>query len=396
MKILITGTAGFIGFYLAKKLLERGDTVIGIDNINDYYDVNLKYARLAETGISREAENWYTPVQSTKYPNYTFVRMNLEDREKLMELFEKEEFDKVCNLAAQAGVRYSLENPHVYISCNIVGFMNILEACRHNNIKHLAYASSSSVYGNNTKMPLSTSDNVDHPISLYAATKKSNELMAYTYSHLFGLPTTGLRFFTVYGPWGRPDMALFLFTKAILDDKPIQVFNNGNMVRDFTYVEDIIEGVTRVIDKPPNNIKSPLIFPHGGKCQPGKESAKDGDIGGMESLSRNGGQYQSSSDDGEGKLVEKPESNSPSLSAPYKIYNIGNSTPIQLMDYIAAIETHLGKEAIKEFLPMQPGDVPRTEADVTDLVKDLGYKPDTTVERGIGKFIKWYKTYFNV
>ena len=347
MKILITGTAGFIGFHLAKHLLERGDTVVGIDNINDYYDVNLKYARLAETGISREAEQWYTKVQSTKYPNYSFMRMNLEDQEQLMQLFEQEQFDKVCNLAAQAGVRYSLQNPHAYINSNIVGFINILEACRHHNIKHLAYASSSSVYGNNTKMPLSTADSVDHPISLYAATKKSNELMAHTYSHLFGLPTTGLRFFTVYGPWGRPDMALFLFTKSILENQPIQVFNNGNMVRDFTFVDDIVEGVTRVIDNAPQ----PAVTNH----------------------------YDASC----------------SKTAPYKVYNIGNSSPIQLMEYIGAIEKALGKEAQKEFLPMQPGDVPRTEADVTDLVANLDYKPDTSVKEGINHFINWYRSYFN-
>lgn len=346
MKILITGTAGFIGFHLAKKLLERGDTVVGIDCINDYYDVNLKYARLAETGISRDAENWLTPVQSTIYPKYRFLRMKLEDTDAINRLFADEQFDKVCNLAAQAGVRYSLQNPQAYINANIVGFMNILEACRHNNVKHLAYASSSSVYGNNTKMPLSTSDNVDHPISLYAATKKSNELMAHTYSHLFGLPTTGLRFFTVYGPWGRPDMALFLFTKAILADEPIQVFNNGNMVRDFTYVDDIVEGVTRVIDNTPS------------------ESSHYGGVKG-------GSPY-------------------------YKIYNIGNSSPVQLLEFISAIEHHLGKKAIKEFLPMQPGDVARTEADVTDLMEDMGYKPDTAVSTGIGKFIEWYKNYFEI
>jgi UDP-glucuronate 4-epimerase len=346
-KILVTGTAGFIGFHLAQRLLERGDTVVGIDNINDYYDVNLKYARLAETGISREAKIWHTKIQSTTYPNYSFVRMNLEDREQLNKLFEQEKFDKVCNLAAQAGVRYSIENPHAYINSNIVGFINILEACRHHNIKHLAYASSSSVYGNNTKMPLSTADNVDHPISLYAATKKSNELMAHTYSHLFGLPTTGLRFFTVYGPWGRPDMALFLFTKAILEDKPIKVFNNGNMVRDFTYIDDIVEGVTRVIDSPAtvSNTENPDV-----SC---------------------------------------------SNTAPYKVYNIGNSSPVQLMEYIGAIEQFLGKTAQKEFLPMQPGDVPRTQADVTDLVENLGYKPETPVQTGIERFIEWYKEYFN-
>ena len=269
--------------------------------------------------------------------------MNLEEREQLNQLFDQEKFDKVCNLAAQAGVRYSLENPHDYINSNsnIVGFINILEACRHHNIKHLTYASSSSVYGNNTKMPLSTTDNVDHPISLYAATKKSNELMAHTYSHLFGLPTTGLRFFTVYGPWGRPDMALFLFTKAILENLPIKVFNNGNMVRDFTFIDDIIEGVTRVIDNPPS-----------------QSSPQRGDKRG----------------------------------ASYSIYNIGNSTPVPLMDYIAAIESALGKTAKKEYLPMQPGDVPRTEADVTNLMEELNYKPDTPVQKGIEKFIEWYKT----
>lgn len=348
MKILITGTAGFIGFHLAKRLLERGDEVVGIDNINDYYDVNLKYARLAETGISREAEKWHMPVRSTKYPSYTFVRMNLEDRDQLMALFERGKFDNVCNLAAQAGVRYSLENPYAYIDSNIVGFVNILEACRHHNIRHLVYASSSSVYGNNTKMPLSTSDNVDHPISLYAATKKSNELMAHTYSHLFGLPTTGLRFFTVYGPWGRPDMALFLFTKALLENRPIQVFNYGDMVRDFTYIDDIIEGVVRVIDHPAK--PSPA----------GKNNVSCSD------------------------------------TAPYKVYNIGNASPVSLTEYIAAIEAALGKTAEKEFLPMQPGDVPRTEADVTDLMRDLGYKPSTPVKTGIEKFTTWYKTYFGI
>lgn len=345
-KILVTGTAGFIGFHIARKLLERGDTVVGIDNINDYYDVSLKYNRLAETGISRAAAKWHRPVASVLYPGYTFIRMNLEDRDQLVQLFEQEKFDRVCHLAAQAGVRYSLENPHAYISSNIIGFMNILEACRHHKVQHLVYASSSSVYGNNTKMPLSTADNVDHPISLYAATKKSNELMAHTYSHLFGLPTTGLRFFTVYGPWGRPDMALFLFTKAILNNNPIQVFNNGNMVRDFTYIDDIVEGVTRVLDHPPS-----------------------------QSCPRRGNKRRAS---------------------PYAIYNIGNSSPVPLMDYISAIETHLGKTAEKIYLPMQSGDVPRTEADVTDLVENMGYKPDTPVEVGIIKFIEWYEQYYGI
>jgi UDP-glucuronate 4-epimerase len=389
MKILITGTAGFIGFHLAKRLLERGDTVVGIDNINDYYDVNLKYARLAETGISREAENWHTKVQSTKYENYSFVRMNLEDNEQLNQLFENEKFDKVCNLAAQAGVRYSLENPHAYINSNIVGFINILEACRHHNIKHLAYASSSSVYGNNTKMPLSTSDNVDHPISLYAATKKSNELMAHTYSHLFGFPTTGLRFFTVYGPWGRPDMALFLFTKAILENQPIKVFNNGNMVRDFTYVDDIVEGVIRVIDNPPVGARNSIaaqISP------PSKEgvASPSGEDGVVKTEASSSPQHNANSSS------SSPLGGDNRGASPYKVYNIGNSSPVPLMEYIGAIETSLGKTAQKEMLPMQPGDVPRTEADVTDLVENLSYKPDTPVQKGIEKFIDWYKSYFGI
>jgi len=336
MKILVTGAAGFIGFHLCKKLLERGDEVVGIDNLNDYYDVNLKYARLENLGINRESENWYKRLVSTDSPEFSFVRMNLEDKDQLFQLFKEENFDNVCNLAAQAGVRYSIENPQAYVSSNIVGFVNILEACRYNDIKHLVYASSSSVYGSNKKMPLSTSDSVDNPISLYAATKKSNELMAHTYSHLFQLPTTGLRFFTVYGPWGRPDMALFLFASGILKEKPINVFNNGNMVRDFTYVGDIIEGVIRVIDHP--------------------------------------------------QLIDNGENSSP----PYKVYNIGNSSPVPLLDYINAIERNLGKKAILNLMPMQPGDVPRTEADVSDLEQDLNYKPNTTVDEGISKFAAWY------
>jgi UDP-glucuronate 4-epimerase len=392
MKILVTGSAGFIGFHLAKRLLERGDTVVGIDNINDYYDTNLKYARLTETGIGREAEKWHTKVQSATFPNYSFVRMNLEDRDEIMKLFAEENFDKVCNLAAQAGVRYSLQNPHAYISSNIVGFMNILEACRHHNIKHLAYASSSSVYGNNTKMPLSTADNVDHPISLYAATKKSNELMAHTYSHLFGLPTTGLRFFTVYGPWGRPDMALFLFTKTILEDRPIQVFNNGNMVRDFTYIDDIVEGVVRVIDNPPSReISEQTISPGAPVVTQKKIPATNFSSSEEEYLRYSGGEVVNPDD-----VVEKPEASSQQPAAPYKVYNIGNSSPVQLMEYIGAIEQALGKTAQKEFLPMQPGDVSRTEADVTDLVINFGYKPDTPVQMGIEKFIEWYKHYFKL
>lgn len=346
-KILITGTAGFIGFHLTKKLIALNYEVIGLDNINDYYDVNLKYARLKETGINMQDIDWNRLVQSTKYPNYKFIRLNLEDRKEIMTLFKNEKFDKAVNLAAQAGVRYSIENPYAYINSNIVGFINILEACRHNNIKHLVYASSSSVYGNNTKMPLSTSDNVDHPISLYAATKKSNELMAHTYSHLYGFPTTGLRFFTVYGPWGRPDMALFLFTKAILDDKPINVFNHGNMVRDFTYVDDIVEGVKRVIENIPKQVNNKL------------QSA-----------------------------ISDP---SVLLTAPYKIYNIGNSSPTQLLDYIKVIEKALGKKAKINMMDMQPGDVPKTHSDVTDLVNDLGYKPETPIQKGIERFIAWYK-----
>jgi len=346
MKILITGTAGFIGFHLAKALLERGDEVIGIDNINDYYDVELKYSRLAETGISREKIAYNKSVQSSKYPNYQFIKLDLTDRENLERLFIEQKFDKVVNLAAQAGVRYSLENPQAYIDANITGFLNILECCRFHKIKHLVYASSSSVYGNNSKMPLSTSDSVDHPISLYAATKKSNELMAHTYSHLFGTPTTGLRFFTVYGPYGRPDMALFLFTKAILDGKPIQVFNNGEMKRDFTYVDDIVTGVVKVVDQPP--------FPD----------------------------------------FNDKDDPSVSKTAPYKIYNIGNSTSVRLIDFIEAIETKLGIEAKKELLPMQPGDVPMTWADTSDLQANLDYRPDTPIKEGVGRFIDWYKSYY--
>lgn len=354
-KILVTGTAGFIGYHLAKRLLERGDEIVGLDNINDYYDVNLKYARLKETGINKEDIEWNKLVQSTKYSNYKFIRLNLEDKDNILNLFRKKKFDKVVNLAARAGVRYSIENPYAYIDSNIVGFINILEACRHNNIKHLVYASSSSVYGNNTKMPLSTSDNVDHPISLYAATKKSNELMAHTYSHLYNIPTTGLRFFTVYGPWGRPDMAYYKFTKAILNDEPINVYNHGNMIRDFTYIDDIIEGVRRVIDNPP------------------KPKTRN-----LKLETRN--------------LKPKTLNPSSSHTAPYKLYNIGNSSPVQLMDFIKAIENALCKKAKMNMMDLQPGDVPKTHSDVTDLVNDLGYKPNTTIEYGVEKFIEWYKS----
>ena len=347
MKILVTGTAGFIGFHLANRLIERGDEVIGLDNINDYYDVNLKYGRLNEAGIDKEKIEYNKPITSNKYTNYKFIKLNLEDKENLFKLFKEEKFDKVCNLAAQAGVRYSLTNPDAYIQSNIVGHMNILEAVRHNDVKALSYASSSSVYGLNKKQPFSTDDNVDHPISLYAATKKADELMSHTYSYLYNIPTTGLRFFTVYGPWGRPDMALFKFVKNILEDKPIDVYNYGNMQRDFTYIDDIVEGIVRVIDNPP-------------KGNPNWD----------------------------GRASESV--------APYKVYNIGNGSPVKLMDFIEAIEETLGKKAKKNMLPMQPGDVPSTWADTTDLEKDLGYKPYTPVKEGIAKFIEWYRGFYNI
>lgn len=350
MKILITGTAGFIGFHLAKKLLERGDEVVGLDSINDYYDQRVKYGRLEETGIAQDAIVYGKLVGSQKHGNYSFIQLNLEDRENVVKLFEEEQFDAVCNLAAQAGVRYSLTNPYAYIDANIVGFINLLEASRHNGVKNFSYASSSSVYGLNEALPFSTSDNVDHPISLYAASKKSNELMAHTYSHLYGIATTGLRFFTVYGPWGRPDMALFLFTKAALEGRPIDVFNHGNMLRDFTYIDDIVEGVMRVIDNPatPNAQWS-------GKA-PGPSSS----------------------------------------SAPYKLYNIGNNNPVKLMDFITAIEKKLGRTIEKNMLPMQAGDVPATFANVDDLVENLDYKPETSIQEGIDKFIDWYLDFFGV
>jgi UDP-glucuronate 4-epimerase len=350
MKILVTGTAGFIGFHLSNYLISRGDDVMGLDIINDYYDVNLKYDRLDFAGIKKDSVKYGQIIQSIKHQNYRFIQLKLEDKEAIDKLFASEKFDKVCNLAAQAGVRYSLTNPQAYIDSNIVGFINILEACRHNKVKHLAYASSSSVYGLNEEQPFSTKQNVDHPISLYAASKKSNELMAHTYSHLFGVPTTGLRFFTVYGPWGRPDMALFIFTKAATSGAPIEVFNFGEMKRDFTYVGDIVEGVVRVIDNPPTENPS--------------WTGKNPD---------------------------------PSVSkAPYKIFNIGNSNPVRLLDFINAIEKELGVEIKKNLLPMQAGDVPSTWADVTDLVENLGYKPNTSVNEGIHRFIKWYREYYKV
>lgn len=337
MKILVTGTAGFIGYHLAKRLLERGDEVVGIDSINDYYDVRLKYARLSETGIAESEIEYGKAVQSTEYPAYRFIKLQLEDRDALQKLFAEEHFDAVMNLAAQAGVRYSLENPYAYIESNVVGFGNLLECARHNPVRHFVYASSSSVYGGNTKTPFSEDDRVDNPVSLYAATKKSNELMANVYSKLYGIPTTGLRFFTVYGPWGRPDMAPILFTKAIVAGEPIKVFNNGNLSRDFTYIDDIIEGVVRVIDKAP--------------------AATD----------------------------EHP--------VPAEVYNIGCGHPMQLMDFIRTLEKSLGKKAEMNMMPMQKGDVYTTYADTTKLERDFGYKPHVTLEEGIARFVEWYESY---
>ncbi|MCZ8013434.1 MAG: NAD-dependent epimerase [Gemmatimonas sp.] len=332
-KILVTGAAGFIGYHTSERLLARGDTVVGLDNVNDYYDPTLKAARLAR-------------LQGQ--PGFTFVKLDLGDRAGIERLFATERFDKVINLAAQAGVRYSLTNPHTYIDSNLVGFLHILEGCRHHGVQHLTYASSSSVYGANTAMPFSVHQNVDHPLSLYAATKKANELMAHTYSHLYGLPTTGLRFFTVYGPWGRPDMALFLFTKAILEGRPIDVFNHGQMRRDFTYIDDIVEGVIRTSDHtaPPN-------------------TAWDSDC---------------------------PD---PATSkAPYRIYNIGNNNPVELMHLIGTLEQALGRTAVKNMLPMQLGDVPATYADVAALEQDVGFAPKTSIETGVARFVAWYRAYY--
>jgi UDP-glucuronate 4-epimerase len=335
MRVLVTGSAGFIGSALSLRLLERGDQVAGFDNLNDYYDVRLKQARLERL---------------KPYPGFNELRASLEDRQALNAAFIEYQPQRVVNLAAQAGVRYSLENPHAYVDSNLVGFINILEACRHHRVEHLVYASSSSVYGANTRMPFSVHDNVDHPLSLYAATKKANELMAHTYSHLYGLPTTGLRFFTVYGPWGRPDMALFLFTRNILAGKPIDVFNHGHHRRDFTYIDDIVEGIIRVLDQPatPNPAWSSEI----------------------------------------------PD---PATSqAPYRLYNIGSHRPIELMRYIEVLETCLGCKAIKNLLPMQAGDVPDTYADVEALVNDTGYQPNTPIEEGVARFVTWYRSYYQV
>jgi UDP-glucuronate 4-epimerase len=336
MKILVTGAAGFIGFHVTQYLLNRGDTVIGIDNINDYYDTNLKYCRLKVIAANKQSLN------------FTFIKMDLADKAEMDSLFASSMFDKVVHLAAQAGVRYSIENPHAYVDSNLIGFMNILEGCRHNNVKHLVYASSSSVYGSNESTPFSVTDNVDHPVSLYAATKKANELMAHTYSHLYKLPTTGLRFFTVYGPWGRPDMALFKFTQAILNDEPIQVFNYGNHHRDFTYIDDIVNGVILSLDK-----------------------------------------TATANEEWDGKSPDPSSS-----KAPWKIYNIGAHNPVNLLTFIETLEQALSKKAIKEMLPLQPGDVPDTYADVSALTRDTGYLPKTDLSTGIGEFVSWYRSFY--
>ena len=335
MKILVTGTAGFIGSHLALRLLERGDEVIGVDNVNDYYDVNLKQARLEHL---------------TCLPGFTEVREDISDRAVMEAVFAEHRPERVVHLAAQPGVRYSIENPQAYVDANLVGFMNILEGCRHNGVEHLVYASSSSVYGANETMPFSVHDNVDHPLSLYAASKKANELMAHTYSHLYDLPTTGLRFFTVYGPWGRPDMAMFIFTRKILAGEPIDVFNHGHHKRDFTYIDDIVEGVIRSLDQ----VAAPDPDWSGKNPDPGRSRA------------------------------------------PYRIYNIGSNNPVELSRFIEIIEERTGKKAKKNFLPMQPGDVPATYADVDGLIADVGYKPSTTVEEGVARFVDWYRGYYQV
>ncbi|MDE6483031.1 MAG: NAD-dependent epimerase [Rikenellaceae bacterium] len=349
-KILVTGAAGFIGAAVAKRLLERGDEVVGLDNINSYYDVSLKYGRLGELGVSEGDAVWNKFATSSRYHRFSFVRMNLEERESMRALFENGGFDAVVGLGAQAGVRYSIENPQAYIESNIAGFMNVLEGCRHTKVGHLVYASSSSVYGLNGSVPFSEHDSIAHPVSLYAATKKSNELMAHAYSHLYSLPVTGLRFFTVYGPWGRPDMSPFLFADAILNGRPIKVFNGGDMLRDFTYIDDIVEGVVRVIDRIPS-----------------------------------------------GNPDWCPENPDPAeSSAPYRLYNIGNSSPVKLMDFISAIEEACGVEAEKIYLPMQPGDVYQTYADTSALERDTGFRPATPLKEGIAKTVEWFRRFYGL
>jgi UDP-glucuronate 4-epimerase len=347
-KVLVTGAAGFIGFHAVKAFMQAQYSVVGLDSINDYYDVNLKYARLEELGINRADIDWGKKLRSGRFDDFQFVRLTLEDHQGMFDLFKQEGFDYVIHLAAQAGVRYSIENPRVYVQSNIEGFLNVLEACRLNSIRHLVYASSSSVYGKNTLMPFSASDNVDHPVSLYAASKKANELMAHSYSHLYGIPCTGLRFFTVYGPWGRPDMALFIFTRAMLEGRPIEVYNKGEMLRDFTYVDDIVAALLRIADMParPNP-----------EWQPTHPDPATSDV-------------------------------------PYRIYNIGNSRPAKLMDFISAIEKALGVTAEKLLLPLQAGDVPATFADTKALEHDFGYKPRTPIETGIQAFVDWYRSYY--
>lgn len=350
MKILVTGAAGFIGSFVALRLLERGDTVVGLDNINDYYDPALKYGRLKLLGIEEKEVGWYKFTPSNRFSNFRFIRMNLEDRQAMQMLFANEGFQRVCNLAAQAGVRYSIKNPYAYVESNIDGFLNLLEGCRHNRVEHLVYASSSSVYGLNGNVPFSEHSSIAHPVSLYAASKKSDELMAHAYSKLYDIPSTGLRFFTVYGPWGRPDMSPFLFADAILRKRPIKVFNNGDMLRDFTYIDDIVEGVLRVID----HIAQPN--PEWDELHPDPASSP----------------------------------------APYRIYNIGNSQPVRLMDFIAAIEEACGGEAEKIFLPMQPGDVYQTNADTTALRRDFGFKPSTALTEGVRNTVDWFRSYYGL